>query len=291
MVNIDKMAPFNPYTLRTLRMGFLSILLIANSSIYASTQFVIKTEAVRGDQKSTRTERIILDGENGRIDVVEKDGKLNPGLAYMLTTDGGKTWLIADNKKTVCSNWDTKQFFNTAGALLNKYSRIINAKVVSSRVEVLENKPAPKMLGKKVRFLKIASHLRMRGSFLVFSADYKLEFTDHVWFSPELPVDPIERSWIEASVNTGYPHIDALYGAWEKNITGVIFKQVRRTILTDVKKNKVTTDKTETVTMQSISHLDRSTLPKGLFIKPGCSDVGEKEQTKEIKDMLQEIVK
>lgn len=285
------MAPFNRYMLRTLRMGFLSILLIANNSTFAATQFVIKTEEVRGDQKSTRTERIVLDGNNGRIDVVEKDGKPNPGLAYMLTTDGGKTWIIADNKKTVCSNWGTKQFFDTVGALLNKYSRIINAKVVSSKVEVLENKPAPKMLGKKVQFLKIASHLRMRGAFLVFSADYKLEFQDHIWFSPELPVDPIERRWIEASVNTGYPHVDALSAAWEKNITGVIIKQVRSTKVTDLKKKKVTTDKIEIVTMQSISHPERSELPQGLFIKPECSDVGKNEITKEIKDMLQEIVK
>lgn len=291
MLDLHKAAIPKQYAKHAIYLVLLLFLLIANKTSFAATQFVIKTETVRGNQNSTRTERITLDGANGRIEVIEKEGISNPGVPYMLTVDGGNTWLIADKKRAVCTRWNTKRFFTTAGALLNKYSRIVNAKVVSSRVEVLENRPAPKMFGKKVQFMKIASHLRMRGSFLVFTADYRLEFTDQVWFSAELPLDPIERSWIQASTNTGYPHTDEFYATWEKNITGAIIKQIRKTKLTDLKKNKVDTNKIETVTMQSISYPDRSALPKHLFAKPECSNPGKKKMTKDIKDMLQEIVK
>lgn len=283
-------AVFTRILTQCLCLGVCTFFLFYGASSIAATQLVIKTQTIKSGKKSTRTERIVLDGKFGRIDVLEKDGSRRSDLPYMLTIDGGKTWLITDNKKVVCSNWDTKEFFATAGKLLNKYSRIINAKPVSSRVKVLEVGPGPTMLGKKTRFVKIASHLRMRAAFLAMTADYKMELLDSVWFSPDWVVDPIEQAWNRASTKTGYPHVDALSAAWEKNISGGIIKQIRKTVVTNLKKNEVTTDKVETVTVQSIGPPDRTNLPAGFYDKPKCSEVGTQQLRKEVVAMLREMV-
>lgn len=273
------------------------ILLSWSSVAAAATQTVIETKTTKltktasPDSERSKIERVTLDGANGRIEVVEKDGIPDPEVAYMLTTDAGKTWLIADKKRTVCSNWNTKDFFGRTGALLNKYSRIINAKVVSSRVKVIENRPGPKILGRNTQYVHIDSHLRMRASFLFFRADYIMQLVDEIWYSPDLAIDPIEKKWIEASANTGYPVVDNISEAWEQNVKGGIIRQARLTRVTDLRKNQVTTQKVETVEIKSIKNVKTSDLPADIFIKPKCSTVVKREMDEEAKQMLLELAR
>ena len=77
-------------------------------------------------------------------DIVEKDKKPSDKTPYLLTIDGGNTWVIANKAEAFCAQMDTAEFFRYLGSLAIKFESIVNLDITEPQVKKVHEKRARK---------------------------------------------------------------------------------------------------------------------------------------------------
>lgn len=258
----------------------------------AATRTTIVTEIQRDDVQK-RTEIITIDGDKARIDTYPNSDMQAKNVPYILTVDGGKTWLLQENKaeNPVCTKWDTREFFIAAGQLLHFASKLTNAEVSEAKFDVVLDEPGPEMLGYKTRHLQLVSSINAKVKILLLvKREFTLTFEDEIWMSPELKLHPIEQAWIDAMSETGYANVDRLSKQWNEKVPGTVVKMISDVTLHNVTKDKKD-QKKERVEITKLEQLESADLPAETFKVPACDKVSESEMEKAAKDMLLETAK
>ena len=83
-------------------MLVVAILLVAMAlPVFAGERSTVVTEVFRKEKNKTKREvaLITLEGDKGRIEITERNGKKELGGFYLLTIDGGKTAVLGDKGK------------------------------------------------------------------------------------------------------------------------------------------------------------------------------------------------
>ncbi len=117
--------------------GLIVALLLAALSVpvSAASRYTIATEVVAKGQTQSEVAIVTLSGDKGRIDFVERNGKKEEGGIYLMTLDGGKTAVLGNKGKSVCSDWDSAEYFSEIGRLLHKARRWANLEITDVKVE------------------------------------------------------------------------------------------------------------------------------------------------------------
>jgi len=258
----------------------------------AATRSTIVTEIQRGDNLEKRIDVFTIDGTNARLDMYSGDnpGEKNP--PYMLTVDGGKTWFLSDPKakKTICTEWNTKAFFNGMGELLQFATEFVNADVRVGNFDITQKEPGPKMLGHRTHRLKLNYSLKAKASFLFIKREYTLGFRDEVWVSPELTLNPIEQAWVDAMSETGYKQLDSISKKWNQQAPGTVIKLISDVTLHNVTKNEKQ-HKQERIEIKKLETLKSTEIPAETFKVPACKKVTTGEMEEAAKDMLKALAK
>ncbi len=117
--------------------GLIVALLLAAFSmpVNAATRYTVATEVVTKGQTRSEVAIVTLFGDNGRIDFVERNGRKEEGGLYLMTLDGGKTAVLGNKGESVCSDWDSAEYFSEIGRLLHKARRWANLEITDVKVE------------------------------------------------------------------------------------------------------------------------------------------------------------
>lgn len=272
----------------------IGMVLLSGMVVYAqaATRTTTVTEIKRGDKVEKRTEVLTIDGDRARLDLYSGKQASNQNAPYLLTIDGGKTWILGDakDKKSVCSQWDTKTFFASVGDLIQYAVNFVNADVSVGGIDVKFDEQGPDMLGYKTRHMRIVSSIDAKAHFLFFKREYTLEFKDEIWVSPDLKLSPIEQAWLDALSNSGYRKLDRLSQAWNKQVQGTVLKQVSYVTMRNITKKEQKT-KRETIAITKFETVKPEDLAPDTFKAPHCQNVTEEQMEKAAKDMLTDIAK
>ena len=267
------------------------LLWFITTSAGAATRTTIVTEIIRDDNSEKRTDVFTVDGQQARLDMYGEDTSVN--LApYMLTIDGGKTWYLSEpkDKKTVCTQWDTRDFFKGVGELVHYAQELVGAEVKDGPVDVTLDESGPKLHGYNTRHLKLSYSLNAVAWILVIKREYSLEFQDEVWVSPELKLSDIEQVWFDAMSETGYIKLDRLSKKWNQKVNGTVIKMISDVTLHNVTKNEKR-HKQERMEITKQEILKSSDIPAETFKVPACKNVSKDEMEEAAKDMLKGIAR
>lgn len=270
------------------------MVLLSGMVVYAqaATRTTTVTEIKRGDDVEKRTEVLTVDGDRARLDMYPGKEAGDQKVPYLLTIDGGKTWILEDAKdaKSVCTQWDTKTFFASVGDLIQYAVNFVNADVSVRGIDVRLDEQGPDLLGHETRHIKIVSSINAKARFLFFKREYTLVFNDEIWVSPDLKLSPIEQAWVDALSNSGYRKIDHLSKAWNKQVQGTVLKQVSYVTMHNITKNEQKT-KRESIAITKLETVKPEDLAPGTFNVPKCSKVTEKQMENAAKEMLTDVAK
>lgn len=267
------------------------LFLFVSLPVYAAMRYTMVTEVVpEGKKPLSEVVLVTLSGDKGRIEIIERNGSKEKGGLYLMTLDNGKTAVLGQRQKTVCSEWDTQEYFREMGQLLHSVERWTNLEITDVSVEKILEEPGPELLGYATSHVRVRTTARFKASVLIKKFRYSLEIIDDVWIAPQLEIHPIEKQWIAAQTNTGFEQLDNILDSWNKQLPAMILKQESVVRLEDLLKEKESTKK-EKIEITAIEMLDPSKLSEETFRPPSCEKVSRKEMKETAKDMLKDVVK
>lgn len=265
---------------------FLAFLFIVVPVAADTQRATIVTEIEEEGKKVTGTEIITIDGANkARIDVLGEEKKPSDKTPYLLTVDGGNTWLIGNKQKAYCAQMDTTKFFQYLGGLARKFGSIASLEIQDPKVtKVLEEK-SPKLLGFPTRHVRLVTTARGK-AVLVKSYDYKIHVTDDIWYTTQMDLHPVRKRWLEAMSQSGFKQLDTLIDQRVANLAGPILKQDSVIKVTNVVNNKddLITKKTRVVNFEKLKLSD---IPEQTFHMPSCNKISKKEMRDMAKDLFE----
>ena len=270
----------------------MTVLFVALSMpVNAASRYTVVTELVReGQSPQSEVAIITLAGDKGRIDFVERNGRKEKEGLYLMTLDGGKTAVLGNKGKSVCSEWDSEGFFREMGKLLHKARRWGNLEISDVKVEKVLEKPGPELLGYATTHVRLVTTAGLKYSVLVKKHQYFLKITDDFWIAPQLEIHPIEQQWINAQTRTGFEQLDRMLDSWHTHLPATMLKQESVYTIKDLVKKEEST-KVEKINITSIEELDPSKIPGELFDMPKCKKASQKKMEAAAKEMFQKTLK
>lgn len=255
-------------------LAFLFVSLPVSADILRAT---IVTDVVEKDKKTTDNEIITVYGDQkARLEFLGEEKKPSDKTPYLLTVDGGKTWIIGNKAEAYCAQMDTAEFFRYLGHLAVKYGGLVNLEIAEPKVKKVLEEKGPDMHGYPTKHIRLETIAAGKAAAGFKKYDYKLHITDDIWYTPKMQVHPIRKRWLEALSQSGYKELDMLVDQWAANLSGAVLKQESKIKVTNVikKEDDIISETTRIVT---IDKLKPSDLPKHTFQMPKCKKISKKE--------------
>lgn len=266
----------------------LLIFLFITLPVIADTlRATIVTDFVEQEKKETDTEIITIDGDKKlRMEFLGAEKKLSDKTPYLLTVDGGNTWIIGNKAEAFCAQMDTGEFFTYLGSLALKVEGIANLEITDPKVKKVHEKKGPNILDYPTTHVRLVTTAAGKASVLFKKYEYKVHITDDIWYSTEMEMHPVRKRWLEALSQSGYKQLDMLIDQWVANLPGAILKQESVIKVTNVIKNKedIYSEKTRIVTIEKLKPSDIS---KQIFDMPKCKTISKKEMRDTAKDLFE----
>ena len=265
-------------------LGFLFMALPVAADTLRAT---IETEIVEEDRKDRDTEIITIDGDKKvRLEFLGEQKKPSDKTPYLLTVDGGNTWVIGNKAEAFCAQMDTGEFFRYLGGLAIKYGGLANLDIADPQVKKVLEEKGPKILDYPTKHVRLVTTASGKAAVGFKKYDYKVHITDDIWYTTKLEMHPVRKRWLEALSQSGYKELDTLINQRVNYLPGAILKQESVIKVTNVIKNKedITTEKTQLVTIEK---LKPSNIPKHTFQMPKCKKISKKEMRSTAMDLFE----
>jgi hypothetical protein len=261
-------------------------LLVATFTVNAGTRAVVEIEVIKGDNVEKSAEIITFDDKRARIDFVGEDRKITAETPYIMTLDGGDSWVIGDKPKNefYCTSMQIDEFFKIVGSKVTGAIDFFNVKAEAPTVKKTLEQPGPEMLGFKTTHVQIETHARAYTRLLFFKFEYKVKIVEDLWYAPERKIHPIRKKWIDALTQSGNSIIDQFSSDYLVNLPGAILKTQSVVDIINVRKNETKTQKENTV-FTKFEELAPEELDK-IFKMPECEPMDEKEVEEKAKALF-----
>ena len=268
-------------------IAFLAFLFMALPVAADTLRATIVTDIVEKDKKDKDTEIITIDGDKKvRMELLGTEKKPSDKTPYLLTIDGGNTWVIGNKAEAFCAQIDTGEFFRYLGSLALKFEGIANLDITDPQVKKVHEKKGPKILDYPTTHVRLVSTASGKAAVMLTKYDYKVHITDDIWYTTKLEMHPVRKRWLEALSQSGYPQLDVLIDQWAAHLPGAILKQESVIKVTNVIKNEddIYSEKTRVVTIEKLKPAD---IPKHTFQMPKCKTISKKEMRDTAKDLFE----
>ena len=265
----------------------LTFLFMAQPVVADTLRVTIVTDIVEKEQKETDTEIITIDGdEKVRIEFLGKEKKPSDTTPYLLTINGGNTWIIGNKAEAFCAQMETGEFFTYLGSLALKVEGIANLEITDPKVKKVHEKKGPNILDYPTTHVRLVTTASGKASVLLKKYEYKVHITDDIWYTTKMAMHPVRKRWLEALSQSGYKQLDTLIDQWAANLPGAILKQESVVKVMNVIKNKedISSEKTQVVTIEKLKPAD---IPKQTFGMPKCKTISKKEMRDTAKDLFE----
>lgn len=208
--------------------------IVLSAPVYAGIEITMKSvaegdgQSKGGAQPANSVIRMTAAGDKARIDFVEGQ---SPGLSedgYMLTRDGGKTFLLVSPKEKTYMKWDAEAMMGMAGAMGN----IMKMQVSNTKVEKVLDENGPDILGYPTRHYKFRTSYRMSMSMMGFKNQMDIVNEDETWATTKLDISAV-GAWLNKKVKTQNAEMDKLIAMEQAKMNGVPLKTVSIQSTTD----------------------------------------------------------
>lgn len=270
-------------------VAFLVLYIFVDLPVFAATVAIVEIELTDRDKSLKKHENITIDGDKARLDFLGEAKERTDQTPYLLTVDGGKSWVLGntDKGKFYCANVDPVTFFKNIGEIVTEVMALVNPKVFEVKINKTKEEPGSKILDLSTTHVQLVTTANAQATFMFKKYEYKLKITDDVWYTTELEIQPFRKRWMEALTHSGYEKLDNMFADWAKNVPGPILKLESEVKLTNVKKNETDTQK-EKAEITAFKEVKAEELPKGTFTVPKCENINQKQLEATVKDMAKE---
>lgn len=265
--------------MKTLPGFFLFILLmqVIVSAATAGTRVVVEIEVIEGESIEKHYEIISFDDRRARIDFVGPDHKVTDETPYVMTIDGGDSWVMGDKPKDkfYCSTMQTEEFFANLGGQVNDAISFFNVKAEAPVIKQTLEEPGPQILGYNTTHVQVETHAKAYAWFLFMKFEYSVKIVDDVWYTTERELHPARQKWLTALTQSGNSLIDQMFSDYVSRLPGPILKTESVMEITNIRKNKTDThrDRTTTLSAQELSQNEMD----DIFQMPDCIPMDDDE--------------
>jgi len=255
-------------------------------AVEAGTRAVIEVENIQGENVEKHVEIITFDDERFRIDFVGEDRKITDETSYIMTVDGGESWVMGDKPKDrfYCSKVKTDEFFKNLGGQVTYAVDQFNVKAESPKVRQVLEEPGPDILGFKTTHIQLETDARAYAWFLFFKFEYKVKIVSDLWYTTDVEIHPIRKKWLSALTKSGNNIIDDLFTGITSKLPGPVLRKEAVMDTTNVRKKSVKTEK-QITNVTSVEEIKHEELDK-LFKMPECVMMDEDEIQEKGKTLL-----
>ncbi|MBT8052812.1 MAG: hypothetical protein HKN57_04575 [Xanthomonadales bacterium] len=261
-----------------------AMLAMAAQTALAGLGYTVTTTVERADETEKFSEKVLTQGKQARIDFLDADG------SYLVTNDGGKTFVLANRSEAYCSSWTTTGFFQAAGNFLKKAEGLANAELHDLSVKKVLEEPGGVIEGFDTTHIRVVSKYGAKARILFLTMEYAIEEVDDLWMTSDLELPFFEQLWLESNANTGFTYMDELSEQRLAFETGPVLKMENVVTLRNVKKNESEVKK-ETTVVSNLREITAGDVPPGHFDLPRCEPVSRKMMEKEATRMLKKHVR
>lgn len=261
-------------------------ILLVTTAVRAGSQAVIELEVLENGNARKYFEIVTFDDQRFRIDFVGEEKKVTEETPYIMTVDGGNTWVMGDKPKDkfYCSQVATDEFFKNLGGQVTNAEDYFNVKAESPTIKQTLSEPGPEILGMKTTHVRLETNARAYAWFLFFKFEYTVKMIDDIWYTTDVEIHPIRKKWLNALTQSGNSIIDDLFTEVTVKLPGPVLRTKSRMDITDVRKKKTKTYQ-ETTIVTSLQDVEPAELDK-IFMKPSCIQMDDDEIQEKGKALL-----
>jgi hypothetical protein len=243
----------------------------------AGTRAILEIEVIKEDGSEKHYEIITFDDQRGRIDFVGSDQNITEETPYIMTIDGGESWVMGDKPKDkfYCSEMRTEEFFANLGGQVNDAIDFFNVKAESPVIKQTLKEPGAEILGLKTTHVQFETRAKAHAWFLFMKFEYSVKIVDDVWYTTEGEIHPARQKWLTALTQSGNSIIDQMFSEYVSRLPGPILKTESVMEITNVRKKKTDTQKDRT-TIISIEEVSSEELDN-VFVMPDCIPMDDDE--------------
>ena len=200
-----------------------------------------QVEVSKGKKTKTFTQIITLDEERARIDFARADPRVDGETPYIMTVDGGETWVKGDKPRDeyYCTSMQTNAFFRTVGQRLADAIDLYNVSAEAPTVEKTLEEPGPEILGFKTTRVPLETRAKAHAWLLLVRFEYEVTIVEDLWYTTDIAIHPIRERWLNAITQTGNDLIDQYADAYISKLPGPVLKTEMTMDIADLRRQKV----------------------------------------------------
>lgn len=270
----------------TLCAALFMLLSAVAAAASAGYQAVIEVEVTENGDELKYFEILTFDDNRFRVDFVGEDKKVTDETPYIMTVDGGDTWVMGDKPKDqfYCSKTKTDKFFRNLGGQVTQAVDFFNVKAEAPTIRETLREPGPEMLGVKTTHVRLETDAKAYAWFLFFKFEYAVKMVDDIWYTTDVEIHPIRRKWLNALTQSGNKIIDDLFTQATEKLPGPVLKSESTVDIINVRKKQTKTQK-ERTEVTSVEEVDKAELDR-IFALPSCVEMDDDEIQEKGKALL-----
>jgi len=217
-----------------------------------------------------------VEGTKARI-VFREVGAAAPGVqegSYLITTNGGQTLYLVNDKDKTYMEWDLNALLGVAGSLMQS-GGMINMTFTDPEVEMLEKSNGGKVLGMATTRHKMRTAYGMDMKVLGMKRAYDIETVQEVWTTKEAQ-DMALGVWLRKNPpSSGNEELDKILNAEVGKIEGLPLKSKAVSTMTQYnrKRTKVRGTTVTNTVMEVVDWREESIPAKTFKIPPDYKQV------------------
>jgi hypothetical protein len=227
----------------------IAFVLLLTASAHAGVVYSATTKSTTGQAVAATSVRGYIQGPNARLEFLQ-GSSIAPGT-YVLTRDGGKSFVQIDPEHKTYTRWQGPQ----SNIALTAEAKAAKTSVTDPKIEKLLDEDGGLILGMPTR------HVRYRTSYsftitLLRPHTTHMISEDDIWITQQIK-DPALKQWLTAETGE---QTDALTRSELAKINGVPLKRVTK--LTSIEEDGEAED---THTEMNVTRIEQRTLPRSTF--------------------------
>lgn len=235
------------------------VLLLATAA-QAGVVYTATTRSQTGEAIAVTRVRGYIQDANARLEFLE--GSSQYSGTYILSRDGGKTFVQVDPERRVYARWDSPETSSPP----KDEAQDVKTSISEPKFEKLLDEDGGLILGMKTR------HVRFRTSY-TFTVSLRESYTtsiiseDDLWITNDIH-DPGLSYWLSGSSDQSGEQAAALVRGEISKINGIPLK--RNTVLTSIEEDG---ESETTRTEMQVTEIARRALPASTFVIPAAYKV------------------
>ena len=220
-----------------LTAGLLLFALPALGDVYFKSQ--TRFEQSQGQAPGPMAVEGWVKGEKGKFLFTESGGNpMMPQGSYLITDDGGRTFVMVNDRDKTWSVWDIEAMLRFVGNVMNSLGPLVKMEIQEPQVEILSQEKGETILGMSTTHYRIRSAYKMRVRVLGIGQRSESETVQELWTTQAID-DKAFGAWLRKEPpKTGNEELDRLMISELAKTEGLMLRSISETVTVSGRKGK-----------------------------------------------------